>query len=249
MIGAFRKKRKAMINKRKIFRYSSYAIGEIVLVVIGILIALQINNYNERRKALELEQKYLKELKEDLVSDSIRINSVFRSIDGHIEAAEVLLEWIEENEFIDSLTMTKAMIEAMYMSFFDANLSTYNEMINSGNLKILNDKELKDKLDQYISYLKQIETRYELNKQTVWFDYGRYIRSNYIDGRLFSQIYMDEINSLQTYPVNWEKIKKDQDLKQMLTNIISTAYAEKRWHTSTLNQITGIINLLDTLIR
>jgi len=50
MINFFRKTRKKLINDNKPLKYARYAIGEIVLVVIGILIALQINNWNEIAK-------------------------------------------------------------------------------------------------------------------------------------------------------------------------------------------------------
>ncbi|WP_400075447.1 DUF6090 family protein [Winogradskyella sp. R77965] len=56
-------------------RYFKYAIGEIILVVIGILIALQINNWNERRQKIALESSYLSEIKENLIKDTLNINS------------------------------------------------------------------------------------------------------------------------------------------------------------------------------
>lgn len=58
MLKLFRKIRQNLLSQGKTLRYFKYAIGEIVLVVIGILIALQINNWNERRKAFiqELNQ-------------------------------------------------------------------------------------------------------------------------------------------------------------------------------------------------
>jgi hypothetical protein len=59
MIKFFRKIRKNLIKERKTSKYFKYALGEIVLVVIGILIALQINNWNEDRKDNSEEQKIL----------------------------------------------------------------------------------------------------------------------------------------------------------------------------------------------
>ena len=63
MIKFFRKIRQDMINENRASKYLLYAIGEIVLVVIGILIALQINNWNESRKENEEEIVILKSLK------------------------------------------------------------------------------------------------------------------------------------------------------------------------------------------
>ena len=62
MINFFRKTRKKLADDNKPLKYLRYAIGEIVLVVIGILIALQINNWNEGRKDRVLEKKLLENL-------------------------------------------------------------------------------------------------------------------------------------------------------------------------------------------
>jgi hypothetical protein len=66
MINFFRKTRKKMADDNKPMKYMRYAIGEILLVVIGILIALSINNWNEERKLHQVELSLLKELKADL---------------------------------------------------------------------------------------------------------------------------------------------------------------------------------------
>ena len=67
MIKFFRKIRKNLVAENRFSKYLLYAIGEIILVVIGILIALQINNWNEDKNARKIEVKLLEELKEDLI--------------------------------------------------------------------------------------------------------------------------------------------------------------------------------------
>jgi len=70
MIGFFRRIRKKLADDNKFLKYSRYAIGEIFLVVIGILIALQINNWNEHRKLLLNEQDFYKKLVIDFTNES-----------------------------------------------------------------------------------------------------------------------------------------------------------------------------------
>ncbi|MBL0025801.1 MAG: hypothetical protein IPO98_12760 [Saprospiraceae bacterium] len=65
MIKFFRRIRQNLLNEGKTSRYLKYAIGEIVLVVIGILIALQINTWNESYKNKVSESMYLNEMMED----------------------------------------------------------------------------------------------------------------------------------------------------------------------------------------
>ena len=76
MIKFFRHIRKTLISENKMGKYLKYAIGEILLVVIGILIALQINNWNENRKQAIAEEEFYKGIKEDLQQDLEFINYV-----------------------------------------------------------------------------------------------------------------------------------------------------------------------------
>ena len=66
MLTFFRRIRKDLFTEGAIPRYFFYAIGEIALVVVGILIALQINTWNEQRKSNRMEHSYLENLKVDL---------------------------------------------------------------------------------------------------------------------------------------------------------------------------------------
>ena len=71
MIKFFRKIRQNLLSEGKTGKYLKYAIGEIILVVVGILIALSINNWNEERKQNELETVYLKRLHNELKKDIV----------------------------------------------------------------------------------------------------------------------------------------------------------------------------------
>ncbi len=76
MIKFFSAIRKELIAKNKIGKYLKYAIGEIILVVIGILIALSINTWNENRKQAYAEQEFIEGIKSDLRQDKVYINSI-----------------------------------------------------------------------------------------------------------------------------------------------------------------------------
>ena len=76
MIKFFRKIRQKLLSENKFSKYVIYAIGENFLVVIGILIALQINNWNEEKKTKVVEIEILTQFKEDLNDDIESINRV-----------------------------------------------------------------------------------------------------------------------------------------------------------------------------
>ena len=80
MIKFFRKIRQKMLTENKFSKYLIYAIGEIILVVIGILIALSINNLSNHNKDRKLEKQYISSLINDLQADSIAISEIKKII-------------------------------------------------------------------------------------------------------------------------------------------------------------------------
>ena len=86
MIKFFRKIRQKLLTENKFSKYLLYAIGEIVLVVIGILIALQINNWNELRKANNREHSLYQNILIDLENEDIRLNSALGQYKQHSDA-------------------------------------------------------------------------------------------------------------------------------------------------------------------
>lgn len=81
MISFFRKIRQKLLSQNRVTRYLAYAIGEIVLVVIGILIALQVNNWNEQRKAKARERELLEFALENIRTDSLSLDSIMSRTD------------------------------------------------------------------------------------------------------------------------------------------------------------------------
>jgi len=91
MIPFFRKIRKKMADDNKPLKYMRYAIGEIVLVVIGILIALQINNWNENRKLKNNEKNILIDLVEDLELDYTAFTEDKKVLDKQLKLVDELI--------------------------------------------------------------------------------------------------------------------------------------------------------------
>lgn len=76
MLKFFRNIRQSLLNEGKTSKYFKYAIGEIILVVVGILIALQINNWNERRKQKIAQYQTYEIIKEDLINDVKEVDTI-----------------------------------------------------------------------------------------------------------------------------------------------------------------------------
>jgi len=95
MINFFRKIRKKLADDNKPLKYMRYAIGEIVLVVIGILIALSINNWNEYRKDREKEQKVLETLVNNLERNSVILDEGLIVVEKLDKSSKIVFDFFE----------------------------------------------------------------------------------------------------------------------------------------------------------
>lgn len=152
MLRFFSKIRYQLVAQNQMAKYLRYAIGEILLVVIGILIALQINNWNAYKKDRQLEKNYLESFLEELDADSTRLN-YFESrypekIEGLQLAKNYILYGIEISDtagFVDKVSIGGL---ASRTSLFE-NKSTYEDIISTGNIRLIQNKKLKREILDY----------------------------------------------------------------------------------------------------
>ncbi len=154
MIKFFRKIRQNLLLEGKTGRYLKYAIGEIVLVVIGILIALSINNWNEYRKETNFEQKILRELKSDFVYNESELNSNIIKSSKLASNGDSLLNLFklpkDEVNPIDFFKYTRSL--GGYSTFSPSN-GALNALISSGNLYIIKNDSLRMYLSRWSGML------------------------------------------------------------------------------------------------
>lgn len=138
MISFFRKIRQKLLQQNKVSHYLAYAFGEIFLVVIGILIALQINTWNEDRKIRLYELKMLKELKSTLQKDRSFFGSQIPRLEHKQLAANRLLSMLENKE--ENLdTLNKYFSDLRFDVLFQYNAGAYGSIKSGGIDKISND--------------------------------------------------------------------------------------------------------------
>jgi len=105
MIKFFRKIRQILLTENKFSKYILYAIGEIALVMIGILLALQVNNSNEQRKSKVQEIEILKGIKQDLVNDTTDISYNVRGYEFYIELDSLILSHFYHKKKFNKLVL------------------------------------------------------------------------------------------------------------------------------------------------
>jgi hypothetical protein len=151
MIKFFRKIRRNLLSEGKTGKYLKYAIGEIILVVIGILIALQINNWNNSIQQGKLERKYLTELKTNLTFDlkDIQFNIDFN--ESKLTSNEITLRYLnKEINYADSLQFHFGNL--IFTTRTLPNNSTY-ENLKSRGLEIISNDSLRQQITKLYSYV------------------------------------------------------------------------------------------------
>ncbi|MBE9488920.1 MAG: hypothetical protein IMY67_01380 [Bacteroidetes bacterium] len=140
--------------KNQTGKYLKYAIGEILLVVIGILIALQLNNLNEKRKNRILEAVYYCKLLEDLNQDVLEIKKQIDINELRIKSSNKFISLIQQPHFSQS-EVVQAMLGSISKTTFtfQSSMAAFEDLKSSGNLGLLKDLIIKNKLIAYYTNL------------------------------------------------------------------------------------------------
>ncbi len=177
MIKFFRRIRQRLLTENKpaspAGRYLLYAIGEIVLVVIGILIALQINNNNEARKLRQQELHYLENLKTDLELNIVELNEYTKARNSQIESANIVLEHFEGKPLTDLNDFAFHTTNIYIWQKFTQQDNTFQELVNSGNLALISNDSIKNgllNLQALYTKLKNEEAHFRYDAEVLLYE-------------------------------------------------------------------------------
>jgi len=177
MIKFFRNIRQNLIHQGKITIYLKYAIGEIVLVVIGILIALQINNWNEDRKNRVLEADYYCKLLEDIDQDALEIKNQIDINQLRINSSNKFISLLQQPSFTQPEVMESMLGSISKTTFtFQPSTAAFEDLKSSGNLVLLRDLKIKNKLIAYYTKLEGLIDVIDVNSDAsidAFFNYQK----------------------------------------------------------------------------
>lgn len=168
MIKFFRHIRQTLIKENKTSKYFKYAIGEIILVVIGILIALQINTWNEQRKANKLEDQYYCRLFEDLIQDQEQVSTLIQQTEDRLKASNQSLRLLQKKQpnQIEVATQMDLSTKAIFIDF-KPNNSAFEDLKSGANLNVIKDKSVIKALNAYYNNLESLKSIIKINGQNA----------------------------------------------------------------------------------
>lgn len=149
----FRNIRQRLASENKVASYLRYAIGEILLVVIGILIALQINNWNEVRKKHIEEIALLNQLKSEFQSNLDQLDQKIAIRNEMITASFKLLYYVDNPVQQNTDSVIKYMVPTFLVPTFDP---VINDIMSSGRIELLKNAKLKELLSRWTSEIVQV---------------------------------------------------------------------------------------------
>ncbi len=153
----FRNIRKQLASENKTAAYLRYALGEILLVVIGILIALQVNNWNQNRKDRIREVQYLHNLKQDLEQQVININGQLDFEKKIVNISNSLIKMYNANQdFPDNPEVFLRISNIAPRKTFRSVNATFSDMESSGALNLITNPKLRKEI---INYYQDLDTK------------------------------------------------------------------------------------------
>jgi hypothetical protein len=224
-------------------RYLKYALGEIILVVIGILIALQINNWNENRKQKLTEQEILISLKKELEINKKNLEFYINKYDKQYKNGVFLMTLF--SNFSDTIPMTtldKALgsIEETYT--FEASDGIINSIIASGKIDLVKNTELKSLITSFngavINATQEVENVTGLLHNRLW---------PKIDGKINSANRSRTYEGFSDFPKGSYKSDytwffNSKEIEDIIGNITS-------WHKTIYTDQKKLMQTLDTMLQ
>jgi len=210
------------MEQNKTGKYFKYAVGEIVLVVIGILIALSINNWNEYRKERIEEQKILQNILFDFEKAAKELKELIEIREQQVVAFKKIYEFIETGTISSNENEVEKLLwlEAQALTY-NSQTGTLDMLINSGKINIITNDELKNEM---ISWPSMVDDYTEEEKGIVELGRSFFLP---VTGKHISMAKLARSTNVRSYPFseipeggisnNFKALFKDPDYENLIT--------------------------------
>ncbi|MDG1277837.1 MAG: DUF6090 family protein [Algoriphagus sp.] len=176
MISFFRKIRQKLLQQNQVTRYLVYALGEIVLVVIGILIALQVNNWNIERNDRIAEKNALQDLKEEFSDQAKKLANAQKRRELSIDFFSRKLNYMKSG-MLDSLIVYHPILN-LGNTTLNAPNGVINSLISSGQINLISNDSLKYRLASWSEAVEDVREEEDNHFRFVGTEFLPYLERN-----------------------------------------------------------------------
>tara|TARA_R110002096_G_scaffold332841_1_gene526847 strand:+ start:8022 stop:8729 length:708 start_codon:yes stop_codon:yes gene_type:complete len=177
MIKLFRKNRLKMITKNKFGAYLAYATGEIILVIVGILIALAINDHSNSEKKLELRNSYITQLHDEANRNLQKLTLLDNEAAQMLKELDTVFKILLYKDYDNPRLSTKSFYLIMSKKFYPV-MITYENLKFSGDLKLFDDLNLRNAISETYETFNPIEKLEASEQQAIEAYYENFLMRN-----------------------------------------------------------------------
>ena len=248
MIKFFRRIRQQLVAENKFSRYLLYAIGEIVLVVIGILIALQINNWNEQKKIDQSISDHLIILKQNLLEDKTQLEVLYEDMSNNFNYADSLMKQFKTLVPVDNKT-TKYLGKLLLEYQFRPNRNAIETITQSNEIPFLEPHLQKAILDYY-ALIESTREREQISNNQIQSKYENYINFNYPqvfqknnEWEFVKNYYKDDPRPI--VEIDKDAFLSDKKLESLVTSRYFQCTTLKRFYIDLIDSCNAILTAID----
>ena len=218
MLRFFRQIRQRLLTENKFSKYLLYAVGEILLVVIGILIALQVNNWNEARLERENEILIARDVYLELLENRVYLSTTqkqWAQRGEHIRALSDTL--VTENLQLGQKEFDSLLIRAIYFNSFSLKRKKLDRVLSVGRFEFSASKDLIGEMMNLASLYDSLEEAFKYNQDTWTQVVQPYLIAHYSFRNLNLALYTNDIN--KSLKISHEPLLVDPVFDNLINNM------------------------------
>lgn len=242
MIKFFKHIRRSLLNENQMGKYLKYAIGEILLVMIGILLAFQVNSWNDRRMRSNKELSYLKDIKVNLTNDIESIDEVVEFNETKSILTDSMFYTLEHNTDpeIYMPSILKYMYTLTYYDVFEPNRIAFDNMVGAENIDLISNSNLRTELSKY--YKKEFNTTTQESVKQRARQLGDYVAIAGFNNQSVKELINHNSNLKDISEVT---LHEDPKVYAYLFSMLMTTQSQTEILIETQHEIRELIKLID----
>jgi hypothetical protein len=236
MIQLFKKIRRKLLVEKRLSSYLIYAIGEVILVVIGILLAIQFSNWNDKRSEVKKEIWYLDNIADDMFYQKNGLLDLKTSFEETlIVSKSLLLEYSKTKSYVTIDSLSKKLNQLMLTYNYPNIDNTYRELLSSGQVSLIENKDLYSEVIGFYLYTSEIDYQFKTNENRVFY------------GEVYSILIKYSEIDLIDYTTNEDLLFKDEEVQDFINSQLSTTKGKQELTNAIKNKIIIVSDYLLTV--